>query len=51
MGLILLIVLVRVIDDPNINAADAGGGEFQVTTGLLQKANDQHLIAALRKSG
>ena len=50
MGLILLIVLVRVIDDPT-NAANAGGGEFQVTTGLLQKANDQHLIAALRKSG
>jgi len=30
-------IRVRVIDDPNINAANAGGGEFQVTTGLLQR--------------
>jgi len=36
-------IRVRVLDDPNINAANAGGGEFQVTTGLLQKANDEHL--------
>src|SRR4030095_7258925 len=36
-------IRVRVIDDPSINAANAGGGEFQVTTGLLQKANDEHL--------
>jgi len=38
---------VRVIDDPNINAANAGGGEFQVTTGLLSKANDEHLRGVL----
>ena len=38
---------VRVIDDPNINAANAGGGEFQVTTGLLAKANDEHLRGVL----
>lgn len=40
-------VRVRVIDDPNINAANAGGGEFQVTTGLLQKANDEQLRGVL----
>jgi len=40
-------IRVRVIDDPNINAANAGGGEFQVTTGLLQKANDEHLRGVL----
>lgn len=38
---------VRVIDDPNINAANAGSGEFQVTTGLLAKANDEHLRGVL----
>ena len=40
-------VRVRVLDDPNINAANAGGGEFLVTTGLLQKANDEHLRGVL----
>jgi predicted Zn-dependent protease len=40
-------VRVRVIDDPNINAANAGGGEFQVTSGLLQKANDDQLRGVL----
>jgi predicted Zn-dependent protease len=40
-------IRVRVIDDPNINAANAGGGEFQVTTGLLTKANDEHLRGVL----
>jgi predicted Zn-dependent protease len=40
-------VRVRVIDDPNINAANAGGGEFQVTTGLLQKASDEQLRGVL----
>jgi predicted Zn-dependent protease len=38
---------VAVIDDPSINAANAGGGEFYVTTGLLQKANDEHLRGVL----
>jgi predicted Zn-dependent protease len=40
-------VRVRVIDDPNINAANAGGGEFQITTGLLAKANDDQLRGVL----
>jgi beta-barrel assembly-enhancing protease len=40
-------IRVRVLDDPNINAANAGGGEFQVTTGLLQKATDDHLRGVL----
>jgi predicted Zn-dependent protease len=40
-------IRVRVIDDPNINAANAGGGEFQITTGLLAKANDDHLRGVL----
>ena len=40
-------VKVGVIADPQINAASAGGGEFYVTTGLLQKASDQQLMAVL----
>jgi len=40
-------IRVRVIDDANINAANAGGGEFQVTTGLLQKASDVQLRGVL----
>ena len=40
-------IRVRVLDDPNINAANAGGGEFLVTTGLLQKANDEQLRGVL----
>lgn len=40
-------IRVRVIDDPKINAANAGGGEFQITTGLLAKANDEHLRGVL----
>src|SRR3989304_3977290 len=40
-------VRVAIVDDPHINAANAGGGEFQVTTGLLQKANDRHLTGVL----
>jgi putative metalloprotease len=31
------------MDDPDINAANAGGGQFYVTKGLLDKANDQQL--------
>jgi predicted Zn-dependent protease len=38
---------IGVIEDPNINAANAGGGEFYVTTGLLQKANDEQLRGIL----
>jgi len=40
-------VRVGIIDDPTINAASAGGGEFQVTTGLLSKANDEQLRGVL----
>jgi len=40
-------VRVGVVEDPNINAANAGGGEFYVTTGLLQKANDEQLRGIL----
>jgi putative metalloprotease len=35
------------MDDPQINAANAGGNQFFVTTGLLQKANDDRLRAIL----
>jgi len=40
-------VKIGVVDDPHINAASAGKGEFYVTTGLLQKANDQHLSGVM----
>jgi Zn-dependent protease with chaperone function len=40
-------VKLGIIDDPHINAASAGGGEFYVTRGLLEKANDQHLAGVL----
>jgi len=40
-------VRVGVMDDPSINAANAGGGQFLVTTGLLQKANDDQLRGVL----
>jgi predicted Zn-dependent protease len=40
-------VKVAIMDDPHINAASGGGGEFYVTTGLLQKANDLRLAGVL----
>src|SRR6266852_3897190 len=40
-------VKVGIMDDSHVNAASAGGGEFYVTTGLLQKANDEHLRGVL----
>ena len=40
-------VKVGVMDDPSINAANAGNAQFLVTTGLLQKANDDQLRAVL----
>jgi len=40
-------VKVGIIDDPSINAANAGNGEFYVTTGLLQKASDDQLLAVM----
>jgi len=36
-------VRVGILEDPNINAANAGGGEFYVTTGLLERTNDDQL--------
>ena len=36
-------VKIAIIDEPEINAANAGGGEFYVTTGLLEKASDDQL--------
>jgi Zn-dependent protease with chaperone function len=40
-------VKVGILDDPSINAASGGNGEFYVTTGLLQKANDDQLLAIM----
>jgi Zn-dependent protease with chaperone function len=40
-------VKLAVTSDQEINAASAGGGEFYVTAGLLQKANDKQLMAVL----
>ena len=40
-------VKLGILDDPHINAASAGGGEFYVTRGLLEKANDRHLAGVL----
>jgi len=40
-------VRIGIIDDPSINAANAGGGEFYVTTGLLNKANEEQLRGVL----
>src|SRR6185436_4092552 len=40
-------VRVDLAEDDHINAANAGSGQFIVTTGLLQKANDDHLRGVL----
>jgi Zn-dependent protease with chaperone function len=40
-------VRVGIIDDNQINAANAGGGEFYVTRGLLEKAGDRQLAGVL----
>src|ERR1700694_3560553 len=40
-------VQVGLMDDPQINAANAGGGHFYVTTGLLAKGNDDQLRAGM----
>lgn len=40
-------VKVAIVDDPNINAGNAGSGQFLVTTGLLNRANDQQLRAVM----
>jgi len=36
-------VKIGIVDQPEINAANAGGGEFYITTGLLEKASDEQL--------
>ncbi|MGH7844717.1 MAG: M48 family metallopeptidase [Candidatus Binatia bacterium] len=38
---------VGIVNDSKINAANAGGGKFFVTTGLLEKANDDQLRGVL----
>jgi Zn-dependent protease with chaperone function len=40
-------VRVGIIDQPEINAANAGNCEFLVTTGLLHRANDEQLRGVL----
>jgi putative metalloprotease len=40
-------VSVGILDDPSINAANAGSGRFFVTKGLLARANDGQLAAIL----
>src|SRR5438552_2614125 len=40
-------VKIGVLDDSHINAASSGSGEFYVTRGLLEKANDEHLSGVL----
>lgn len=40
-------VSVGIVNDPEINAANAGRGQFFVTTGLLLRASDDHLQAVL----
>ena len=40
-------IKIGILDDPKINAASAGNGEFYVTRGLLEKANDQQLLGVL----
>ena len=36
-----------ILDSPEINAGNAGGGRFFVTKGLLDRANDDHLSGVL----
>jgi len=40
-------VRLSIVDDPAINAASAGDGRYYVTTGLLNRANDEHLRGVL----
>lgn len=40
-------VKVSLADDNSINAGNAGGGNFLVTTGLLERANDDQLRAIM----
>jgi predicted Zn-dependent protease len=38
---------VQIMNEPTINAANAGGCQFFVTSGLLQRASDDHLIGVM----
>lgn len=40
-------VHLTILEDHQINAANAGGGKFYVTTGLLERANDDQLRGVL----
>ena len=40
-------VTIGILSDPSINAANAGGGEFYVTRGLLDRASDEQLRAIM----
>jgi len=40
-------VRVGILEDPQINAGNAGGGELYITTGLLERANDDQLRGIL----
>jgi predicted Zn-dependent protease len=40
-------VSLKLMDDPQINAANGGGGDFYVTTGLLNQANDDEIRAIM----
>jgi putative metalloprotease len=40
-------VKIGIMDDPSINAGNAGGGQFLVTRGLLERASDDQLLAVL----
>lgn len=40
-------VRLGILEDSQINAANAGGGEFYITTGLLERASDDQLRGVL----
>jgi predicted Zn-dependent protease len=40
-------VRVQIMNEPTINAANAGGCQFFVTSGLLQGATDDHLLGVM----
>jgi len=40
-------IRVTIVDDPAINAASEGNGQFYVTTGLMRQANDDQLRGVL----
>jgi predicted Zn-dependent protease len=40
-------IKIGIVDDERINAGSAGNGQFIVTRGLLERANDKHLAGVL----